>query len=379
MDFFETPAVRRRFAVTGDELPQIREWIQCAGIRWGRDAVQRASLGLPAFAEHSWEHGNRRLLLGYAMANDSDATFDGLLPCAGVEGTVTELLGRWLDFQKQFFATLETLVGPRTLTAWAATLNEVMDRLFLPEPDDEFSANAVRQILDSLRQQQINSGFEELVPFPVLLERVLPKLSEEPSAKAILRGCVTFSGLNPLRNVPFRAVCVLGLDDRSFPRRPAPLSFDLMAARPKTGDASRRDDDRYLFLEMLLAARDRLYVSYVGQSVSDNSPRPPSVVVSELLDYLGSRFRLAGATPDLKAQPQETPLVSELLVTRHRLHGFNPAYFQADRSENPRLFSYSPADAEISRHLADQTTRGSVKPFMTQPLGPPDAEWKRFR
>ena len=338
MDFFETPAVRRKFSVAENELPQIREWIQSAGIRWGRDAAQRASLGLPAFAEHTWEHGNRRLLLGYAMADDDDATFNGLLPCASVEGTATELLGRWLDFQKQFFATLDKLAAPRTLSDWADTLNKILDKLFLPEPEEEFAANAIRQILDGLRQQQKKSGFAEKVPFQVILERVLPKLSEEPAGKAILRGRVTFSGLNPMRNVPFRAICVLGMDDKNFPRRPAPLSFDLMAAQPKTGDASRRDDDRYLFLEMLLAARDKFYISYAGQSVSDNSPRPPSVVISELLDYLGARFQLAGTILDPKLQPQETPLISELLVTRHRLHGFNPAYFQADKNTPPPIY-----------------------------------------
>jgi exodeoxyribonuclease V gamma subunit len=376
MDFFETPAVRRRFAVAENELPQIREWIQSAGIRWGRDASHRAKLDLPEFAEHTWEHGNARLLLGYAMADNDAAMFDGLLPCAGIEGNATELLGRWLDFQKYFFATLDELAALRTLTDWATTLSDILDKLFLPEPDEEFSANAIRQILDRLRQQQIISGFAEKIPFQVVLERVLPKLAEEPAGKAILRGRVTFSGLNPMRNVPFRVVCVLGLDDKSFPRRPAPLSFDLMAAQPQTGDASRRDDDRYLFLEMLLAARDRFYISYVGQSVSDNSPRPPSVVVSELLDYLGSRFRLAGTIRDPKAQPQETPLVSELLVTRHRLHGFNPAYFQSDKNDNSRLFSFSAADAEISRRIASRTQRDSANPFLLKPLGPPDAALK---
>ena len=376
MDFFETPAVRRRFFIKENELPQIREWVQRAGIRWGRNATQRAQLGFPAFAEHTWEHGDARLLLGYAMADDGTVTFNELLPCGGIEGTPTELLGRWLDFQQHFFATLDELATPRTLAHWAKTLNGILDRLFLPEPDEEYAANTARQIFDNLRQQQNKSGHEAVVPFPVMLERVLPKLSEEPAGKAILRGRVTFSGLNPMRNVPFRAICVLGMDDGSFPRRPAPLSFDLMAAKPKTGDASRRDDDRYLFLEMLLAARDRFYVSYVGQSVSDNSPRPPSVVVSELLDYLASRFRLAGTIYDPKAEPQATPLVSELLVTRHRLHGFNPTYFQADQSQSPRYFSYSSAEAEISRHLADRAKQGSAQPFLTAPLAAPDAEWK---
>jgi exodeoxyribonuclease V gamma subunit len=58
------------------------------------------------------------------------------------------------------------------------------------------------------------------------------------------------------------------------------------------------------------------------------------------------------------------------------LHGFNPAYFQADKSDDLRLFSYSPAAAEISRHIADRTKRDSAKPFLATPLGPPDAAWK---
>ena len=376
MDFFETPAVRRRFGIAEEELPQIREWIQNAGIRWGRDAAQRAKLGLPAFAEHTWEHGNARLLLGYAMSDDGDTLFNQLLPCPDVEGTTTELLGRWLDFQKQFFTTLTELAAPRTLTDWAATLNQILDGLFLPEREDEFPANAIRQILDGLRQQQEVSGFKEKISFQVILERILPKLSEEPAGKAILRGRVTFSGLNPMRNVPFRVVCVLGLDDQSFPRRPAPLSFDLMAAQPQTGDTSRRDDDRYLFLEMLLAAREKFYISYVGQSVSDNSPRPPSVVVSELLDYLAPRFRLSNTPVNEKIPAEKSALIEELFVTRHRLHGFNPAYFQADKNNSSRLFSYSSADAEISRHIADRTQLDLAKPFMAQPLASPDAAWK---
>jgi exodeoxyribonuclease V gamma subunit len=374
MDFFETPAVRRRFSISEDELPQLREWLRSAGIRWGRDAAHRAQLGLPEFAEHTWEHGNRRLLLGYAMADDGDTTFAGLLPCAGIEGTAAELLGRWLDFQEQLFSALDEFAEARTLTGWAEVLNGVLDKLFLPEPAEEFSANTVRKVFHELRQQQTISGFSEKIPFAVVLERILPKLDTEPDGKAVLRGRVTFAGLNPLRNVPFRAVCVLGMDDAGFPRRPAPLSFDLMAAQPRTGDASRRDDDRWLFLETLLAAREKFYISYVGQSVADNSPRPPSVVVSELLDYLGSRFCLAETLPEKTSG--EPRIVNELLVTRHRLHGFNPKYFSPEKSGDARLFGFSEAAAEISRHIAGRAPRGSAAPLISAPLAAPDAEWK---
>lgn len=372
VDFFETAAVRRRFGVAEDELSQIRQWIQNSGICWGRDANHRVKLGLPRFAEHTWEHGCSRLLLGYAMADEGDALVHGLLPCEGIEGTATRLLGRWLDFLRQLFAALDELSVNRTLSEWASSLNELLDRLFLPDSDEELAANAIRQILDGLRQQQAASGFQEAVPLTVVLERIVPKFAENQPGKAFLRGSVTFCGLNPMRTVPFRVVCVLGLQDGSFPRCPAPPSIDLMAKQPRTGDESRRDDDRYLFLETLLAARDRFYLSYVGQSVRDNSPRPPSVAVSELLDFIASRFRLEGE----KEAKQESRIISQLLVTVHRLHAFSPAYFRQGGGRDPRRFGYSPASAKISTFLANPASRASVEPFLVQALGDLGEEWQ---
>jgi exodeoxyribonuclease V gamma subunit len=374
VDFFETATVRRRFGVAEEELEQIRLWIQKAGIRWGRDAEHRTKLGLPGFTEHSWEHGCSRLLLGYAMADGEDTLVHDLLPCEGIEGTATSLLGRWLDFIEQLFAALAELSAARNLEGWAGTLNQMLDTLFAPEPEEEGAATAIRQILDDLRQQQTISGFNQPVPLPVVLERILPRLSENRPGKAFLRGAVTFCGLNPMRGIPFRVMCLLGMQDRSFPRSPVPPSFDLMAQQPQPGDESRREDDRYLFLESLLAARDRFYLSYVGQSVRDNTPRPPSVVISELLDFIGSRFRLEGAPEDLPgAEPR---IIRDLLVTIHRLHAFSPSYFRQVETADPRLFGYSPALARVGQFLADPASRSLAETFLAQPLTDIGEEWK---
>jgi len=374
VDFFETSAVRRRFGVGEEDLSQIRQWIQNAGIRWGRDAEHRAKLGLPEFAEHTWDHGSGRLLLGYAMADGTDELVHGLLPCEGIEGTTTRLLGQWLDFQRQLFAAMDEMSVNRTLSDWVRTLNRLLDTLFLPDPAEELAANAIRQIVDGLRQEQATSEFQETVPLAVILERILPKFTEDQPGRAFLRGRVTFSGLNPMRAIPFRVVCVLGMQDGSFPRNPAPPSFDLMAKRPKTGDESRRDDDRYLFLETLLAARERFYVSYVGQSIRDNSPRSPSVVISELLDFIDGRFRLEGEKEHKTVE--ESPIIKNLLVTVHRMQAFSPAYFRQDPAGDSRLFGYSPASAKISQSLADQATRSAEEPFLSLPLDVAGDEWK---
>jgi exodeoxyribonuclease V gamma subunit len=151
-----------------------------------------------------------------------------------------------------------------------------------------------------------------------------------------------------MRSVPFRVVCLVGMNDTAYPRHSTAPSFDLIAQKPKRGDRSTRDDDRYLFLEALLSARDVFYISYVGQSIRDNSKLPPSVLVSELLDYTGGR------------------------ITQHKLQPFNATYFEKDSA----LFSYSAENCAASEVASG--TRVTPPPFIIQPISEPEDDWRRL-
>jgi len=160
----------------------------------------------------------------------------------------------------------------------------------------------------------------------------------------------------PMRSIPFRVVCLIGMNGADFPRSQRPLSFDLMARNPCRGDRSRRRDDRYLFLEALLSAREVLYLSWIGNDQHDNSLKVTSVVVEELLDYLRRGYRPEGGA-DLEAH----------LVVRHPLQPFSRAYF--DRSDG-RLFSYAHTWVDAARVRRDP----QVPAFFDKDLGPPDED-----
>ena len=89
------------------------------------------------------------------------------------------------------------------------------------------------------------------------------KLNENDTGMKFLVGKVSFCTLLPMRSIPFRVVCLLGMNDGDYPRRQTGNSLDLMQYHRQKGDRSRHDDDRYLFLEALLAAQDYFYISYV--------------------------------------------------------------------------------------------------------------------
>jgi len=356
--FLETDALRRRFALGADDLALVHRWIRDTGIRWGVDGSSRRREGLPGFAENTWLAGIDRLLLGYALPARGDDLFMGILPHEGVAEGEAAALGSFLAYLERLFAFAEALREPRDLSGWAAHLGAALDGFFLPEGDEEDEVQTLRRALAELALRQEQSGFDGKIRAGVLKAHLEEALREPGFASGFITGGVTFCAMLPMRSIPFRVVCLIGLDDAAYPRQTAAPGFDLMKEHPRPGDRSRRLDDRYLFLEALLSARETLYISYTGQSIQDNSARPPSVVVSELLDYIDQGFEIPG-TADIR----------DAIVVQHRLQAFSPEYFRGQG-----LFSYSAENAAAAAAAA--AGPGLKRPFIASPLPEPPPEWK---
>ena len=355
MNILESSALQRRFELVDSDLENIRRWIEESGIRWGIDAAQRAALGLPAFAENSWRAGLDRLLLGYAAPARGEQLFAGILAYDGIEGSLAETLGRFVEFIEAFFATAGALQHPRSLLDWQETLRQITTHFFTVEDDREPELRQLRRVIDSLGETATLSAYADPVPLDVLLAHLEQALANTESGSGFVVGCVTFCALQPMRTVPFRVVCLVGMNDTAYPRHDRAPGFDLIARDRRPGDRSTRDDDRYLFLEALLSARDVFYLSYVGQSSRDNSAIPPSVLVSELLDYAEGSFAIA-------REPS--------LVAKHRLQPFSVDYFQP----NSCLFSFSQENCAAS--VAAAGLREEPPAFLSAPLEVAEAEWR---
>ena len=332
----ESKAVRDRYRIAERQLSTLREWVDQAGIRWGIDADHREDEGLPSFDSHAWRQGIDRLLLGYAMDGDT-AMFSDIAPCstesAGFSGDY-ELLGRFVDY-------CEGAIGLRALTElaqpaaeWAETLHAVVEQFFATNWENAGeTATVTRLIEDATAECEVDTP----LPFGVqrdVLGRAATGLSR-PAAR--LADGVTVVSLGIGQAFPAKVVCTLGMNDRMFPRRPSPSSFDLVDADDeRTGDRNSRDEDRFAFLEALLAARRCFLVSYTGRNVRDDKPMPPSVVVDELRDYLARRF-------------------GKGFDTKHPLQPFSRRYYEPDS----RLWSYSASMLDAARTLAGHADKGT--------------------
>lgn len=325
LDLLRQPAVFPRFQLTEADLDTLQQWVVGAGIRWGLSGEQRVEDSAADFAEGSWRAGLERLLMGYAI--DSTDFVDGILPFPDLEGRGGQPLGGLCGFVTLLEEARLALRQPRTLGEWSETLLHYAGQLF---DESEEQPLAELQAILAEPAESAATFHRGRVDFVVIREWLTQSAKESRSSSGFLRGQLTFCSMLPMRSIPFRVVCLLGLNDGVFPKNDRHDTFDLMAGDFRPGDRSPRDDDRYQFLEALLAARSHLYLSYVGQSIRSGDPIPPSVVVSEFLELLETSYGVAGMTVN---QP---------------LHPFSSRYFSG---EEPRLFSYDDACCRVAQAL----------------------------
>ncbi len=325
LDLLEVPAVRARFAVPESGLPTLRRWIEGAGIRWGLDARQRQSLDLPGgMAANTWAFGLRRLLLGYAVGDAADGPWQGVEPYDDIGGLEAALAGPLVSLIDSLEAQWQTLAEPCDVATWGERLRELLAACFLADSDQDLMAlTRLEQALDAWQESAEEAGLSEPLPLSVVREHWLAQVDEASLSQRFLAGAVNIATLMPMRAIPFRHVCLLGMNDADYPRVQRPLDIDLMAQDYRPGDRSRREDDRYLFLEALLSARDRLSISWVGRSIVDNTEQPPSVLLGQLRDHLARGWRLAG-----QEEEDGGKALLAALTTDHPLQPFSIAYFK---------------------------------------------------
>jgi len=359
VSMLECEPVRRRFGLKESNLDTILAWIRESGIRWGLDGRWKVEKGVPGAHENTWSFGMDRLLLGYAMTPEDGSGFRSILPCDGVEGDRFAVLGAFTDFVTTLIERVGSLKKKRTAGLWAETLDSVLDEFF--EPDESLAAQmqTLRACFERLADIEQCTGLVSELSCEVIRAYLRKALGEPEEGAAYLSGGVTFCTATAMRSVPFKVVCLLGMNHAAFPRQQRARGFDLVGRRPRPGDRNLRDEDLYLFLESLLSARSVFYLSYVGQSIEDNSPIPPSVAVSILLDYLET-------APGM----EKDGVLQSSVVRRHCLQAFNPAYF----SGRGRLFSYSRENAAAAAVLARRDVHERV--FVRERLPDPPDEWR---
>ena len=331
-DLLHVPAIQQRFAVTPEQVQRLQEWSHAAGARWGLHASHRHSLGLEfPYNENSWQFALDRMLYGFAAGNielnqQASATqfWQTLEPYPEVVGLDAQAVGALSSLIHLLQHAWQTFAVSQSPAIWHNTLMMLLDQLFTPTNESEVVLlTKLRDALDEWLSSTQEAEFTAALRYNIVLDVWLSAVDEPNLQQRFMAGSVNFATLMPMRAIPFKRICLLGMNDTEYPRTTQKADFDLMARHYRPGDRSRREDDRYLFLEAMLSAREQFYVSWVGMSAQDNSELPPSVLVGQLHDHLNAGWGAHCAAA---------------LTVTHRLQPFARCYY-TETSEH--FFSYA--------------------------------------
>jgi exodeoxyribonuclease V gamma subunit len=358
LDLAGRDPVRRRFHFSDDDLYRLEEWVNGAFVRWGFDADHRSSFLLEGIEANTWQAGLDRILLGVSMAEERQRLFGSTLPLDDVESGDIDLAGRLSEFIDRLRAALDALTGFRPVDAWAATLAEISDSLAATLPTDAWQRAQLKALLDELVDEA--TGEQTASSMGLSCDDIRSILSDRlkgrPTRANFCTGHLTVCTLVPMRSIPHRVVCLLGLDDGSFPRHIERDGDDLTARNQRVGDRDARSEDRQLLLDALLAARDHLVVTYSGRDERSNLPRPPAVPVGELLDVVDHTAR----TPTGRAR--------DAIVLKHPLQPFDARNFERHALVPDSPWSFDALHLAGAR--AALAPRNDVPRFLERPLEP---------
>ena len=359
LDLAASTPVRRRFRFSDDDLERLRGWVAASGIRWGLDGEHRAPYDLAAIPQNTWRTGLDRILLGAAMAEDGLRWIDKALPLDDVDSSDIDLAGRLAELVDRLAITLDDLTGEHPLAHWLDTLGAGMARLTDVTETDTWQLAQAQRELAQVAQDAGERAASIMLTLADVRALLADRLRGRPTRANFRTGELTMCSMVPMRSVPHRVVCLLGLDDGRFPRTASLDGDDVLARDPRVGERDPRSEDRQLLLDAILAAKDHLVVLYTGADPRTNAPRPPAVPVGEILDAADALVRTSDDRP-----------AREHLVVHHPLQPFDKRNFVPGELGAEGPFSFD--RQSLAGAVRAGQSRLAPGSFLHPPLAPPD-------
>ncbi|OBK56573.1 exodeoxyribonuclease V subunit gamma [Mycobacterium kubicae] len=352
LNLAQAAPVRARFGFDDDDLENITAWVRQSNIRWGFDQEHRQPFGVD-FVHNTWRFGIDRVLAGVAMSETSHAWIDATLPLDDVGSNRVELAGQLAEYIDRLRCVVDRLTGTRPLHEWLTALGDGIALLTRIDDSDAWQRDQMqREFAEVVRTA--GPRRETVLRLPDVCALLQRHLAGRPTRANFRTGTLTVCTMVPMRSVPHRVVCLVGLDDGVFPRIGVVDGDDVLARQPLTGERDIRSEDRQLLLDAIGAATDTLVITYTGANEYSGQRRPPAVPLAEFLDTL-----------DITTTQQ----VRSRVLVEHPLQPFDVRNVERGRLVPGVPFSFDPTVLRAARTAAGQ--RAEQPKFICGPLPPP--------
>lgn len=406
-DLILNPCFMSRWKMGPDEMQTWVNWTSELNIFHTFDSESKVARGYPASGNFTWKQGLERLRLSKIMAapNVTDPAgfthYQGHVPFSDVKTGDADLVEKFCMVIESLHHAVSRL-NSKGISGeqWKQRFFQICDQL-IEIPEDFKGETVVRQALfkafDNLElYDRLQKGASpSVLDVDLIREFIRANLGSISGGHGnYLTGGVTISALQPMRPIPFRIVYVLGMEEGHFPGKADLSSLDLRLSRRRIGDISLPERNCYLFLEMLLSVREKLYISYIARDLQKDQLQQPCSVINQLKRYVeleilsGKQLFRASEVPltgssDRYLNPDAISAWSDVLVNNsltdrvayyriHRLwetfkHQASPDDLERVGRFDPDLsFGITASDAEDRQ--VEKITMGQLKKFLEHPV-----------
>lgn len=317
MDLLMMKPVYQSYGISESDCHKLKGWIEENHVVWGMDANHRKEFDQPEAELQTWSSAVRRGWFGNLLGGQAGEFHQNTLLFLSIRTTNDQEI--WAAFSG-YLNTLnemrKELKRKRTCREWCSWLMSKMELLFDVHSLQSIEWQRVIRLIDQIHEQVSVAECKEHVPYAIFRSELNAMIDRQKASGALFSRGVTFSSMVPVRSIPFKVIALIGLNESTFPRKQTTPDFDLMAQNPLPGERNRKNEDRNLFLESIMAAGEIHYCSYIGQSPVDNEKIPPSTIVSEWVGIL------SGASG----------VESESIIERESLSGFSRSNFKSKKN-----------------------------------------------
>jgi len=346
------PLVQQHFHLDDDTIATWDRLVERTAIRWGLDASHRLREQFPpAAAEaHTWRAGIERMLLGATLPDeDPRPELGGTVPLDDVPVDSLEAIGPLVCIYETVSRLDEARAQARPAAEWCGLIEEAIFGLCGTEPRE------LAEPLRTIRSFAVASSATP-VPFADVRAILVEQLESVVGRQPLRTGAITATSMVPLRDVPFRVVCVAGYDDGKVGGA-EPKGDDLVARQSLAGDGDPRTDTRRALLDCLLAARERFVVACNGMNIKNNVPLPLVTPLAELVDFA---VRHGVPRPD-PAQPSA-------IEVKHPRHAVGRRNFEPGTVQKGITWSHDTAALAVSQAVEQEERYRVTHSGDAQPL-----------
>ncbi|CAL1329023.1 exodeoxyribonuclease V subunit gamma [Candidatus Providencia siddallii] len=330
-DLLDISAISKKFDINENELDILNNWINKYEIKFGLDNNNFKDLNLPIINQNTWEFGLKKILSKYSINKDFKS-LDNIFSYDKYNNTKLKLINKLFFFIETLKKWRILLKKKYSLKKWKNIYKELINDFFIINDNTEIILTLLKNQLYKIINTATTSGHTKHIKSLLIRDELLISINEKKENYNFFTGSVTFCTFTQMKSIPFKIICLLGMNDNVFPRNITQENFDLKKNKIILGDKKTDYEDKYLFLETLISTTKIFYLSYIGISIN-NEPRNPSILIEELLNYICQNFRIIG-TENLNVDDSYKILKKHLITKHNNIQFKKENFFNKTKNQN---------------------------------------------